>query len=287
MTRRSDIPLVFGVAREAVYSPGKLEADRAILEATAAACAARGARVRLLPPDAPLEAFAGAQLVFAMCQGPKALRLLRRLEAAGLPLTHRADAIEACHRTRMLPRLAAAGVPRPEAREVATRAPAARALAWAGARRGGVWVKRGDVHATEPGDVVHVRDAAQAATALARLAARGVPRAVLEAHVEGRTLKFYGVRGSGFFRAYATDGRDLPVDPAWSALADRSAATLGLEAYGGDLVLEDRGRAVVVDVNDWPSFGRCREQAASAIAERLLARLTRRRGGEGDLGDAS
>jgi len=283
MTRAGDAPLLVGVAREPVYSPGKLEADRAILEATAAACEARGARVRLLPPDAPLGAFAGAALVFAMCQGPTALGVLRDLEAAGLPLVHRADAIEACHRTRLLPRLAAAGVARPEARAVETQAPAASALTWAAARRGGVWVKRGDVHATAPDDVVHARDGATAAAALVRLAARGVSRAVLEAHVEGRTLKFYGVRRTDFFRVFEADGCEAAAPPAWRSLADRAAAALGLEVYGGDLVVDARGRAAVVDLNDWPSFGRCREEAAAAIAQRLLTRLSRGGGGEEEL----
>ncbi len=286
MTPRHDSPLLIGIAREPVYSPGKVDADRAILEATATACEARGARVRLLPPDAPFEAFAGAELVFAMCQGPKALRLLRRLDAAGVPLLHVADAIESCHRSRMLPRLAAAGVPRPEARLVETRAPEADALAWAAARGAGVWVKRGDVHATEPGDVAHARGRGQIAAALARLAARGVSQAVLEAHVAGRTLKFYGVRGSGFFRCYEAEGPEAPPLPACQGLAESAAAALGLEAYGGDLVVDERDRAVVVDVNDWPSFGRCREAAAAAIAERLLARVACRAGAEEDVGDA-
>jgi hypothetical protein len=286
MTPIQDTPLFVGVAREPVYSPGKIDADRAILEATGRACEARGARVRLLPPDAPFEAFAGAELVFAMCQGPKALRLLRRLAAAGLPLLHVADAIEACHRTRMLERLAAAGLPRPDARAVATRAPQAAALAWAAARAGGVWVKRGDVHATEPGDVVHACDATQIGVALARLAARGVPRAVLEAHVEGRTLKFYGVRGGGFFRAYEGDGSETASRAAWRELGERAATALGLEVYGGDLVLDPHGPTVLVDVNDWPSFGRCREEAAAAIADRLFSRLARREGGEEEPGDA-
>jgi len=269
-------PLLAGVTREPVYSPGRfLEADRAILEETARACEARGARVRILPPDAPLEAFEGARLVFTMCQGPKALATLRSLVASGTTVVHEPEAIEACHRTRMLPLLAAAGLPRPEAVAVECAHPAPAALAFAEElAEAGVWVKRGDVHATRPEDVVRVHGAGETRRALARLAEAGVPRAVLEAHVPGRTIKFYGVRATGFFRAYAADGEEIAqAPPAWAALAERAAAALGLAVYGGDLVVDDAGAARVVDVNDWPSFSLCRQAAAAAIAEHLLSRL--------------
>jgi hypothetical protein len=39
------------------------------------------------------------------------------------------------------------------------------------------------------------------------------------------------------------------------------------------VVVDASGNALVVDVNDWPSFSRCREAAAQAIASHLLARL--------------
>ncbi len=97
-------------------------------------------------------------------------------------------------------------------------------------------------------------------------------RAVLEAHVPGRTVKFYGVRGTPFFRSYAEDGSDLgPAPPAWRQLAERAAAVLGLAIYGGDLVVGEAETPVLVDVNDWPSFSRCRAEAAAAIAEHLFA----------------
>jgi hypothetical protein len=273
---RDDLPLLIGVSREPTYSPGRfLEADRAILQETAQACEAAGARVRILPAEAPREAFAGARLVFTMCQGPESLETMQWLAASGVPVVHEPWAIQSCHRARMLPLLARAGLPRPEAHLVECADPAPEALAWA-ERSGerGVWVKRGDVHATRPEDVVHLRGEAAARDALARLADRGVSHAVLEAHVPGRTVKFYAVRGTPFFRSYAEDGSDLgPAPPAWRQLAERAAAALGLAIYGGDLVVGEGEEVMLVDVNDWPSFSRCRGEAAAVIAEDLLARL--------------
>jgi glutathione synthase/RimK-type ligase-like ATP-grasp enzyme len=273
---RRDLPFLIGVSREPVYSPGRfLEADCSILQETARACEARGARVQILPPDAPRERFAGGQLVFTMCQGPESLETMGWLSGSGVTVVHEPSAIQACHRTRMLPLLSRAGLPRPEAHEVACADPAAEALAWVEKREeAGVWVKRGDVHATQPGDVAHLRGKAAVSVALTQLAKRGVRRAVLEAHVPGRTVKFYGVLGTRFFRSYAEDGSELaPAPPTWRQLAERAAAVLGLAIYGGDLVVGEAGSALLVDVNDWPSFSRCRVEAAAAIAEHLSCRL--------------
>jgi len=270
---------LIGVSREPTYSPGRfLEADRSILEETARACEAAGARVRILPAEAPRQAFAGAELVFTMCQGPGSLETMRWLEASGVTVVHQASAIESCHRTRMLPLLAGAGLPRPEAHQVACADPSPEALAWVEeCGQTGVWVKRGDVHATRPDDVVHLRGEVAVRGALAGLAERGVARAVLEAHVPGSTVKFYGVRGTRFFRSYVEDGADLdPAPSAWRELAERAAAALGLAIYGGDLVVGEAD-TVLVDVNDWPSFSRCRAEAAVAIAEHLFSRLNQTR----------
>ena len=85
------------------------------------------------------------------------------------------------------------------------------------------------------------------------------------------------MRGTRFFRSYAEDGSDLdPAPSAWRELAERAAAALGLAIYGGDLVVAEE-RVVLVDVNDWPSFSRCRAEAAVAIAEHLFSRLNEAR----------
>ncbi|CAG1005081.1 hypothetical protein MYXO_03352 [Myxococcaceae bacterium] len=268
-------PTLVGVARERVYSPGKVDADRAILESAAEALAARGARVDVIEAEAIDTATANVDLVFTMAQGPRALAALRRIEAAGTSVVHPSEAILACHRVRMLARLERAGVSRPEARLVAPGQPQAEALAFVDSLGdAGAWVKRGDVHATEPGDVVRVRGAAEAVVALGALAGRGVCDAVIEAHVEGPTFKFYGVVGTGFFRAYQGEAQcPTKAAPEWVALAEQGARALGLGIYGGDLIVEASGRARLVDVNDWPSFSRCRRDAAEPIAEYLLARL--------------
>jgi hypothetical protein len=55
-----------------------------------------------------------------------------------------------------------------------------------------------------------------------------------------------------------------------------AAAALGLEIFGGDAVIQEDGRPMIVDMNAWPSYARYRERAAQAIADHLAERFVRR-----------
>ena len=47
--------------------------------------------------------------------------------------------------------------------------------------------------------------------------------------------------------------------------ADLLAGAVGIDIYGGDCVVKANGTYCIIDFNDWPSFSRCREEAADAI----------------------
>jgi len=44
------------------------------------------------------------------------------------------------------------------------------------------------------------------------------------------------------------------------------ARAVGIKVYGGDCIVGEDGSFCIIDFNDWPSFSRCREDAATAIA---------------------
>ena len=48
--------------------------------------------------------------------------------------------------------------------------------------------------------------------------------------------------------------------------AERLAEAVGIDVYGGDCIVGSDGTFCMIDFNDWPSFSRCREEAAEAIA---------------------
>ncbi len=272
---------VLGIYRETEFSPGKVAHDAAILDAVLAELKRHGAEVSVISAarfvgDAP----ASADLVLAMCQGERALGRLVALEQQGAIAVNSALAIRNCYRDLLCAGLIHAGVPVP-----------AGALVRTGARPpdltplgvldldAPMFIKRGDLHALAPDDVQRVESRGALRAALARLAQRAVPVAYVQQAVDGRVVKFYGVSGGEYFTALAEEGsisERVQFDLARSAAA--AAATLGLEAWGGDAVI-DGERFMIIDFNDWPSFSRVRESAARAIARRCLMLARRPRQG--------
>ena len=260
-----------GIARERVYSPGKVDDDRAILDAVAARLGAAH-RVAVISADQPLPATAAAPVVFAMCQGPAALETLRRWESTGVRVINSTAAIANTHRVRMLAAFERHGIAQPPG--CLLRTDEAGALpAWIG---DGAWLKRGDVHATEPDDVVRVDGRAAALAALAAMRQRGIATAQVQRHVDGNVFKFYAVRG-GFFACFApgenAEALGEPDQQAMRDLAEAGARTLELEVFGGDCARDRQQNLWLIDLNDWPSYARCRVAAAEAIASYLSSQM--------------
>lgn len=271
---------VLGVYREARFSPGKVDADAAILDAALAELARRGWRVATVdgaelgphPPAPP-----AADLILAMCQSEAALRWLERARRAGAVVINQAAAIRACYRDRMGAILQAAGVPTPPGRLVETDLNPVRtaaAVADFDLTRG-LFVKRGDMHALVADDVTRVDTLPALLEQLRQLADRAVTRAYLQAAVEGKVVKFYGVSPDYFQIAERPEELDSNVAKALAQAAQRAATALGLEVWGGDAVVDEHGFQLI-DFNDWPSFAAVRVSAALAIADRALSRVNRR-----------
>ena len=271
-------PFCLGIFRERAHSPGREFDDAEILRLTAKHLEASGFAVALRGPDQVRGAIGRPpSAVFLMCERPGILGHLRRWEQSGVVPVNAPAAVLNTFRDRMVPLCENAGIPFPRSAIVATAAappPGA----------GPLWVKRGDVHNTQEGDVVFAPDAAAARAALAGLARRGIPRAVLQAHVPGDLIKFYGVGDPGrapgpwpWFRWFYHKDQQVaghPFDPArLAAAAQRAAAALGLEVYGGDAIVGAGGEPVVIDVNAWPSFALYREEASERIAAYLARRF--------------
>jgi CheY-like chemotaxis protein len=259
-----------GIAREQVFSPGRVDDDRAILDLVATFLRQRGHGVSVINlPTSEWPEPAPGTIVFAMCQGAEALSRLEGWDARGVRVVNRPRAILNCQRHRTIARLAGSAVAFPESLLVET-ADRIEAPPWI-AR--GAWLKRGDVHATESDDVVFLDSEAALHNAINRFRARGIQRAVLQAHVPGSVLKFYGVRGR-FFHCVAPRTGVAPGNALLQRLerlGQTAAAALDVEIYGGDCVWDAGGGLTLIDLNDWPSYASCRTDAAQAIAAYLDA----------------
>ncbi len=271
-------PRCWGIFRERAHSPGREYDDTEILSLTGKELEARGVQVTLKSPEDALSAAEMRPLgVFMMCERLPILRLLREVEARGVPHVNSPRAVLNTYRDRMITQFQEANVPFVPSRFVST-------MDGHGVGALPVWVKRPDVHNTQDGDVVFGDTADGVRSALAGLHERGIDRAVIQPHVEGDLVKFYGIGvGAGaagappWFRWFYHKEQRLaghPFDKNVLARTVRRAATaLGLEIYGGDAVVTPAGEIVLLDLNAWPSFALYREEAAPRIADYLITRF--------------
>jgi hypothetical protein len=281
----------WGIYRELAHSPGRETDDAEILRATARKLEDRGFRVDLKTA----EEIAGSAeeppaFLFVMCERLPILATLERWQERGVCQVNSASAIRNTYRDRMLPLFERNRVPFPASVLVPTVLPVPREKAFPEAPTG-CWVKRGDVHSTQPGDVVFAPDPESLAGALAAMAGRGIERAVLQEHVAGDLIKFYGVgevgdrvtsgreESGGWFQWFYHRDQKLEGHPfdvsALAGAAARAAASLGLEVFGGDAIATRDGRILVIDLNAWPSFALYRDIASERIASYLAARFRR------------
>jgi hypothetical protein len=263
--------------RKPAYSPQQhLANDVAIMDAVVVELGRRGWHIAK-SSEQDLEAgdIPAANLILNMCQGADASERLCALERNGTTIVNRPESVLACHRHALVRLLADTDIPFPRTLIVPSwlSDDAALMLAEFVAGRASVWVKRGDVHAERPDDVACVR-AHEVPRRVAAFAARGIARLAVQEHVAGPVIKFYGIADQSFFRFYGSDaGPKAPPPPvdeaALRAVAFAAAARLGLQVFGGDIVLATPDQPVLIDINDWPSFAPFRAEAASAIARYL------------------
>jgi hypothetical protein len=271
----------WGIYRELAHSPGRETDDAEILRATAQALEGLGLTVALKSTDELPEAEerdAVPPYLFVMCERIPVVEKLAAWERRGARVVNRPSGIRNTDRERTIALFAKHSVPYPHSVLVDTAAPAAEF-------RGACWIKRGDVHATEAGDVSFAGDAAALTAGLARLSGRGIARAVVQDHVPGDLIKFYGVAGVNgerdrpswfqwfYHRDQKLENHSFDAEELAGATA-LAAHALGLEVYGGDSIVSPGGRISVIDLNAWPSFALFRSVAATHIAALLAARFS-------------
>jgi glutathione synthase/RimK-type ligase-like ATP-grasp enzyme len=265
-----------GIRRSTTYSPGHhAENDRLIFDATTRVLQRRGCSIQVIEEDDVGRKPIHASAIFSMCQGTRANQVLAELARQGTLVINAPEAAQNCHRGRLhrtLGRERGVFVPMTL---VSTHEEPEIPNDLLG--ESGVWVKRGDVHATQAGDVIRVHSVEMYRSVLEGFRSRGIDMAAVEPHQPGEVVKFYGVMGASFFRFYCE--ADFQICPVAFASArtdiEQVVRRLGLEIYGGDAVMTPDGRVVVIDINDWPSFAPYRTEAAEAIGHHIYTRIVR------------
>lgn len=261
--------LVTAIHRAASYSPNSVDKDAAILQSVCQSLRALGCKVvecgedDLLPIDE-------SQTYVTMGRSSRMLRLLENRERQGALVVNSPAGIRlCCHRSALEMLLRRSGIPLPEA-----------------ASGSGYWLKRGDAPSQNPADVVYASNRQELEGRKADFLQRGITDVVVSPHVEGDLVKFYGVEGTAFFHVCYPydDGQSKFGDEVRNGrphrygfnretlhrVAERAAQTAGVVVYGGDAIVRSDGSFCIIDLNDWPSFFRCRDEAAPVIAGRVI-----------------
>lgn len=267
------------IQRAACYSPNSEEKDLAILQEVGcffddAKIISEGEFVENFSTDNQLisaESVGAVNVyyqIISMARSPKALDSLEQLEQRGIRVLNPSVGVRACQRSNVDKVMRENYLPLPPDKG-----------------DDGYWVKRADTTAQSKEDVCFCHDWSEVEKIKSTFMQRGIINIVEQAHVKGDVVKFYGVEGTGFFRYYYSgddtetkfgdeerngkpqyypfSSSDLQAD------AEKLACLLQTPIYGGDAIVREDGSYVIIDFNDFPSFSKCRKEAAKAIFERV------------------
>lgn len=279
----SDIKIA-GVMRAGAYSPNHIGNDAAIFNATAEHLRKRGCEVNIYSEEQFQMADIQEATVLNMCREQASILKLQNLEDQGRLVINSGYGIENCTRERMTRMLLGNGIPYPKSLIVNTNEDVRKELEERGFKS--CWIKRGDFHAIHKEDISFCRHIEEAQETLHEYYYRGIRRAVINIHLEGDLVKFYGVREEPFFfwfypfdmghskygwevvngksQGFKFDEKEL------RAICERASELMDVPIYGGDCIIDSEGGIQIIDFNDWPSFAPCRDAAAPAIAKYVL-----------------
>lgn len=273
---------IIGISRGSEYSPNHVDNDAAIFNNVVEELRNLGCKVDIYTEKEFVNKQTEGDVIFNMARDTATIRRLKELEDKGTLVVNSAYGIENCIRKPMTELLLAHNVPHPHSIIVRTDAP----------YQGDFypcWLKRGNSHAMVKQDVSYAINHEEAECILADFRQRGIPEAVVNEHLQGDLIKFYGVQGTDFFHWFYPEpcshskfglekingkakGIPFKVEDL-KKYSDTAAEVLNVPIYGGDCVILPDGNIKIIDFNDWPSFARCRNEAGKSIAECIYRRV--------------
>jgi hypothetical protein len=225
--------------------------------------------------------------IFSMARDKTTIRRLKQLEEEGAVIVNPGTGIENCMRAAMTRLLVANDIPHPRSIIIDVVDDPTEALEKMNVEA--FWVKRGDSHTIHREDVAYARNISEVKSILQEFAFRDIPNAVINEHLVGDLIKFYGVAGTDFFywfypfdlnrtkfglEAINGNAHEFRFDvDALITTCNHAGEVLKVDVYGGDCIVAADGSFRIIDFNDWPSFAPCREASVPHIAECILQKL--------------
>lgn len=245
------------IYRAKSYSPNMVEKDKAILDSVASKLRIRNHVVECVSEDVIdfKDYDFGFDVIFSMARLPKTLHWLKSLQRKGVRVINTPDAVVmAGHRSLLFPHDDFIEYP--------------------------VWLKKAEGYSQTQEDVIYVEDEAAMEEAIKSFHERGIDDVYMSHHVEGDLVKFYCVAGTDFFvwkyldESFSKFGWEEHNRQVFHYMfskedlrreAEKLAERTGLVIYGGDCIVREDGTFEIIDINDWPSFSSCMDEASQAI----------------------
>lgn len=281
---------IAGIMRAGAYSPNHIGNDAAIFNAATEQLRKRGYMVNIYSEEQFNSGDIKEDVVLNMCREQASIAKLQKLEDEGKLVINSGYGIENCTRERMTRILLGNGIPYPDSLIVNTDEAIKPLLKKSGFTS--CWIKRGDFHAMHKEDVSYVRHPEEAQEVLQEYFLRGIKRAVINVHLVGDLVKFYGVKGTPFFYWFypfdeghskygyeVINGKSKGIKfdlKEMKRICQSAAEELNVVIYGGDCIVSPEGEMRIIDFNDWPSFAPCRTEAAPHIAKSVISAIKAR-----------
>ena len=267
---------IAGICRRDKFSPNHIGNDAAIFNLTAA---------HLIDMGCIVNKYSESDLILGNVKETIIFNMVREWQCK---VINSAYGIDNCTRENMTRLLIGNQIPHPRSLFLNTNEDPEEELKKSGFEN--CWIKRGDFHAIHREDVTYVRHLEEAKGILKEYAIRGIQTAVVNEHLCGDLIKFYGVKDTGFFYWFypsnanhskfgleAINGTAKGIhfdEEELKNICSRAGHVLNVNIYGGDCVVTEDGKIQLIDFNDWPSFAPCREEAAKFIAQRIYMMAT-------------
>lgn len=284
---------ILAISRDPIYSPNNEKKDAAIWNGVLERLRVRGWKI----DEISEEELAGMSM--KECQNryskivhmARRMRSLMRIEKLNIPTFNKAHAVRTVAKSReaTLLRLQQKGLPCPAwwAYDPEEDEMFVCDLNLQNLLPG--WVKAMREDGAKPQDVSFVQSPLEADSHILQLSAERVPDIIVMQHIEGDLIKCYvvldenpdgeirllrwfrpqeiGYSKFGEAESHNTPPSNNTIDETELArLARAIGQTLDLQIFGFDAIVKSDDSINIIDVNDWPSFSCCQEDAADAIA---------------------
>jgi hypothetical protein len=272
---------VAGIKRKAKYSPNHIGNDGMIFSMTAECLRNMDYDVREYTETEFVLSEENEKYIFNMARDKATIKQLKQREKDGAIIINTGTGIENCTREAMTRMLLEHGIPYPVSLIIDVANDPTEELTKMDTEA--FWIKRGDSHAIHREDVTYARNIPEVKSILKEFSLRDIPNAVINEHLVGDLIKFYGVADTDFFYWFYPfdlshskfglekingEAKQFSFDvEALKKACDQAGEILDVKVYGGDCVVAKDGSFKIIDFNDWPSFAPCREEAAPKIAE--------------------